>query len=91
METSHLNVVFGYLSVLLGYLALYAPVRKKIRSNNAAKSIGPLLSSLREFTTHHQKVEQSMDESDDSSPGPNSYTTRLQDLVRQLEDQAAYD
>ncbi|KAI1776128.1 hypothetical protein F4818DRAFT_371367 [Hypoxylon cercidicola] len=91
METSHLNVAFGYLSVLLGYLALYTPVRKKIRSNNAAKSIGPLLSSLREFTTHHQKVEQSMDESDDSSPGPNSYTTRLQDLVRQLEDQAAYD
>ncbi|KAI0167053.1 hypothetical protein GGR52DRAFT_556727 [Hypoxylon sp. FL1284] len=91
METSHLNVAFGYLSVLLGYLALCAPVRKKIRSNNAAKSIGPLLSSLREFTTHNQKVEQSMEESDDSSPSPNSYTARLQDLVRQLEDQAAYD
>ncbi|KAI1765571.1 hypothetical protein GGR53DRAFT_257704 [Hypoxylon sp. FL1150] len=91
METSHLNVAFGYLSVLLGYLALYAPVREKIRSNNGSKSIGPLLSSLREFTTHHQKVEQSMDESDDSSPGPNSYTARLLELVRQIEDQATYD
>ncbi|KAI1398130.1 hypothetical protein F4819DRAFT_469540, partial [Hypoxylon fuscum] len=91
METSHLNVAFGYLAVLLGYLALYPPVRQKIRSNNAAKSIGPLLDSLREFITHHQKVEQNVDEGDDDgSRDHNSYTVRLQELVNQLEDQAAY-
>ncbi|KAI2473772.1 hypothetical protein F4781DRAFT_2462 [Annulohypoxylon bovei var. microspora] len=91
METSHLNVAFGYLTVLLGYLALYAPVRQKIRSGHSAKSIEPLLDSLREFLTHHRKVEQSVDEGEGSSRGHSSYTERLQDLVHQLEDQAAYD
>ncbi|KAI1106104.1 hypothetical protein F4804DRAFT_302309 [Jackrogersella minutella] len=91
METSHLNVAFGYLTVLLGYLALYAPVRQKIRSSHSAKSIKPLLDSLREFLTHHRKVEQSVEEHDGGSRGHSSYTERLQDLVHQLEDQAAYD
>ncbi|KAI1214954.1 uncharacterized protein F4807DRAFT_14898 [Annulohypoxylon truncatum] len=91
METSHLNVAFGYLTVLLGYLALHRPVRQKIRSSHSAKSIEPLLDSLREFLTHHRKVEQSVDESEDGSRGHSSYTERLQDLVHQLEEQAAYD
>ncbi|KAL7625463.1 hypothetical protein AAE478_004683 [Parahypoxylon ruwenzoriense] len=91
METSHLNVAFGYLSVLLGYLALYPPVRQKIRSSHSAKSIGPLLDSIREFIIHHRKVEQSADESEDGSRSHSSYTERLQDLVHQLEDQAAHD
>ncbi|KAI0885226.1 uncharacterized protein GGS22DRAFT_163157 [Annulohypoxylon maeteangense] len=91
METSHLNVAFGYLTVLLGYLALHGPVRQKIRSSHSAKSIKPLLDSLREFLTHHRKVEQSVEESEDGSRGHSSYTERLQDLVHQLEDQAAYD
>ncbi|KAI0840186.1 hypothetical protein F5Y06DRAFT_250534 [Hypoxylon sp. FL0890] len=90
METSHLNVAFGYLTVLLGYLSLHAPVRQKIRSNHSARSIGPLLDSLREFITHHRKVEQSADEDDDGSRAHSS-SERLEDLVRQLEDQAAYD
>ncbi|KAI0379969.1 hypothetical protein F5Y04DRAFT_111273 [Hypomontagnella monticulosa] len=91
METSHLNVAFGYLSVLLGYLALYPPVRQKIRSSHSAKSVGPLLDSLREFITHYGKVEQSADDSDDGSRGHGSYMERLQDLVQQLEDKVAYD
>ncbi|OTA61154.1 hypothetical protein K449DRAFT_395851 [Hypoxylon sp. EC38] len=90
METSHLNVAFGYLTVLLGYLALHAPVRQKIRSNHSAKSIKPLLDSLREFITHHRKVEQNADEDDDGSRAHSS-SERLEDLVHQLEDQAAYD
>ncbi|KAI1468494.1 wings apart-like protein regulation of heterochromatin-domain-containing protein [Daldinia caldariorum] len=91
METSHLNVAFGYLSVLLGYLALHPPVRQKIRSSHSAKSITPLLDSLREFITHYKKVEQSGGEEDDGPQDHSSYMERLQDLVRQLEDQAIYD
>ncbi|OTB16914.1 hypothetical protein K445DRAFT_349661 [Daldinia sp. EC12] len=89
METSHLNVAFGYLSVLLGYLALHPPVRQKIRSSHSAKSITPLLDSLREFITHYKKVEQNVGEDDDGHHS--SYMERLQDLVRQLEDQSVYD
>lgn len=91
METSHLNVAFGYLSVLLGYLALHPPVRQKIRSNHSTKSITPLLDSLREFITHYKKVEQNIGEDDDGSRDHSSYMERLQDLVRQLEDQSTYD
>ncbi|KAI1391145.1 uncharacterized protein F4822DRAFT_175815 [Hypoxylon trugodes] len=92
VETSQLNVAFGYLSVLLGYLALYPPVRQKIRSAHKAKSIGPLLDSLREFITHHKKVESQNGEEDDEDPQDHhGYTERLQDLVRQLEEQAARD
>ncbi|KAI1662983.1 wings apart-like protein regulation of heterochromatin-domain-containing protein [Daldinia decipiens] len=91
METSHLNVAFGYLSVLLGYLALHPPVRQKIRSNHSTKSITPLLDSLREFITHYKKVEQNIGEDDDGSRDHSSYMVRLQDLVRQLEDQSQYD
>ncbi|KAI1407411.1 hypothetical protein F5Y13DRAFT_126564 [Hypoxylon sp. FL1857] len=90
METSRLNVAFGYLTVLLGYLALHAPVRQKIQSTHSAKSIGPLLDSLREFITHHRKVEQNVDEDDDGSRAHSS-SERLEDLVRQIEDQAACD
>ncbi|KAI8965648.1 wings apart-like protein regulation of heterochromatin-domain-containing protein [Daldinia sp. FL1419] len=90
METSHLNVAFGYLSVLLGYLALHPPVRQKIRSNHSAKSIAPLLDSLREFITHYKKVEQNTGE-DDGPRDHSSYMERLQDLVHQLEDQMIYD
>ncbi|OTB05784.1 hypothetical protein M426DRAFT_10232 [Hypoxylon sp. CI-4A] len=90
METSHLNVAFGYLTVLLGYLALHPPVRQKIRKSHSTKSIGPLLDSLREFLTHHKKVEQNVNEDEDGTEGRSS-SDRLQDLVHQLEDQAAYD
>ncbi|KAI5862844.1 hypothetical protein GGS23DRAFT_71163 [Durotheca rogersii] len=90
METSHLNVAFGYLSVLLGYLALYAPVRQKIRSGHSTRSIEPLLDSIREFIIHHRKVE-SADVGEDGTQDQSGYTERLQDLVHRLEDQAAHD
>ncbi|KAH9909814.1 hypothetical protein F4778DRAFT_17706 [Xylariomycetidae sp. FL2044] len=89
MEKSHLNVAFGYLSVLLGYLALYAPVRQKLRSGHSSRSIGPLIDSIREFIAHYKKVENAMD--DDDAPSEDSGTRRLQQLVHELEDQAAYD
>ncbi|KAI1075248.1 hypothetical protein F5B20DRAFT_392282 [Whalleya microplaca] len=93
LETSRLNVAFGYLSVLLGYLALHTPVRQKMRSSHAAKSIGPLLDSIREFIAHYKKVEQEhvADEGDNGPRSHSGYTERLQELVHQLEDQTASD
>ncbi|KAI0019624.1 hypothetical protein F4780DRAFT_433505 [Xylariomycetidae sp. FL0641] len=95
MEKSHLNVAFGYLAVLLGYLALHAPIRQKLKSSHSARSIGPLIDSLREFIAHYKKVESTVveeEEEEEESDRPHSgYTERLQDLVQQLEDRAAYD
>ncbi|KAI0012811.1 hypothetical protein F4779DRAFT_566957 [Xylariaceae sp. FL0662B] len=93
METSRLNVAFGYLSVLLGYLALHTPVRQKMKTSHSAKSIGPLLDSIREFIAHYKKVDQehAVDEGDDGPRAHGGYAERLQELVHHLEDQTAYD
>ncbi|KAI0472036.1 hypothetical protein GGR56DRAFT_656624 [Xylariaceae sp. FL0804] len=91
MEKSHLNVAFGWLYVLLGYLALYPPVRQKLKSSHPAKSIGPLIDSIREFSAYYSKIENPvMEEAEDGSRAHNS-TEQLQNLVRQLEDQAVFD
>ncbi|KAJ2993933.1 hypothetical protein NUW58_g1694 [Xylaria curta] len=91
MEKTHLNVAFGYLSVLLGYLSLHGPVRQKLISGHSAKSIGPLIGSIREFIAHYEQVENAMGESDDDDRHHGSYAERLQELVQQLEDMAAHD
>ncbi|KAI8633128.1 hypothetical protein F5Y19DRAFT_471386 [Xylariaceae sp. FL1651] len=91
MEKTHLNVAFGYLSVLLGYLALHAPVRHKLKSSHPARSVGPLIDSIREFIAHYEQVDNIMSEGDDGARNHSGYTGRLQELVQQLEDKAAYD
>ncbi|KAI1736160.1 wings apart-like protein regulation of heterochromatin-domain-containing protein [Xylaria scruposa] len=91
MEKTHLNVAFGYLSVLLGYLSLHGPVRHKLIHSHSAKSIGPLVGSIREFIAHYEQVENAMSESDDSDRHGGTYTERLQELVQQLEENAAHD
>ncbi|KAI0503285.1 wings apart-like protein regulation of heterochromatin-domain-containing protein [Xylaria bambusicola] len=91
MEKTHLNVAFGYLSVLLGYLALHRPVRRKLISIHSAKSIGPLIGSIREFIAHYEQVENAISESQDDDRPHGSFVEGLQQLVQQLEDHAARD
>ncbi|KAI0490744.1 wings apart-like protein regulation of heterochromatin-domain-containing protein [Xylaria cf. heliscus] len=91
MEKTHLNVAFGYLSVLLGYLSLHGPVRHKLIHSHSAKSIGPLVGSIREFVAHYEQVENAMSESDDGDRHHGTYAERLQELVQQLEEKAAHD
>ncbi|KAI1754429.1 wings apart-like protein regulation of heterochromatin-domain-containing protein [Xylaria castorea] len=96
MEKTRLNVAFGYLSVLLGYLSLHGPVRHKLIHSHSAKSIGPLVGSIREFIAHYEQVENepvenAMSESDEGDRHYGTYAARLQELVQQLEEKAAYD
>lgn len=91
MEKTHLNVAFGYLSVLLGYLGLYRPIRRKLISSHSARSIGPLIGSIREFIAHYEQVENALSESDDNDRHRSSYVDGLQELVQQLENNAAHD
>ncbi|RYP48972.1 hypothetical protein DL768_005244 [Monosporascus sp. mg162] len=89
VEKSHLNVVFGYLAVLLGHLCLYAPVRQRFRASHSAKSMGPLLESIREFVHHHKTMESQIYEGGDGH-GQSGWA-EIEALARQLEDEAAYD
>jgi hypothetical protein len=85
-------VAFGYLSVLLGYLSLYPPVRQVFRSCHASKTMGPLIDSIQEFIRHHRAMEASLlDEAADDPRAHGGYTERLEVLVDQLDNDAAYD
>ncbi|KAI0199069.1 wings apart-like protein regulation of heterochromatin-domain-containing protein [Astrocystis sublimbata] len=91
MEKTHLNVAFGYLSVLLGYLSLHGPVRHKVIHSHSARSIGPLVGSIREFVAHYEQVENALNEGDDDDGHRGTYATRLQQLVQELEFKATHD
>ncbi|KAI1261283.1 hypothetical protein F5Y18DRAFT_207927 [Xylariaceae sp. FL1019] len=93
IEKTHTNVVVGYLSVLLGYLALHKPTRLRIKATHPSRSIGPLTESIREFNSHHERVEEAMNENAGiAAHGQNSqYTERLRALILQLQVEAAND
>ncbi|KAI1331926.1 wings apart-like protein regulation of heterochromatin-domain-containing protein [Xylariaceae sp. FL0255] len=84
MEKTHLNVALGYLSVLLGYMALHKPARLKVKSIHPAKSIQPLIDSIREFNAHYEQVENAIAEANPEGGNHGGYTEKLQDLVQRL-------
>jgi len=80
VEKSQLNVAFGYLSVLLGYLCLYEPIRKRFVELHPG-GLSPLLSSIREFIAYHKVADYAAEAAQAES---SSFTGRLQSLVDQL-------
>ncbi|KAJ1329242.1 Wings apart-like protein regulation of heterochromatin [Microdochium nivale] len=91
VEKSHLNVVFGYLTILLGYLALYPPVRHKFRQSHAGKNMEPLLESIREFMFYHKKMESMAGDGDENETPKNAESQSLQKLAYNIEDEARFD
>ncbi|CAN8095723.1 unnamed protein product [Discula destructiva] len=87
VEKSQLNVGFGYMSLLLGYMSLYEPVRHRFGSMHKGGNLVPLLDSIREFITYHRAADNAMTQ-DGGEPTPSSsdFTTKLQGLVERLED-----
>lgn len=86
MEKSQLNVAFGYLSLLLGYMSLYEPVRQRFGSMHKAGNLVPLLDAIREFIAYHRVADNAIAQ-DEGQPAPHSnFTTKLQGLVERLED-----
>ncbi|KAH7033015.1 wings apart-like protein regulation of heterochromatin-domain-containing protein [Microdochium trichocladiopsis] len=91
VEKSHLNVVFGYLTILLGYLALYQPVREKFRRSHPGKNMEPLLESIREFMFYHKKMESLAGGEDEDEAPKNAEWQSLQKLAYSIEDEARMD
>lgn len=86
VEKSQLNVAFGYLSLLLGYMSLYEPVRKRFNSVHKAGNLAPLLVSIREFIAYHRMTDDAIAQAGDGqAPLYSSFTTKLQGLVERLE------
>lgn len=87
MEKTQLNVGFGYMSLLLGYMSLYEPVRQRFGSMHKGGNLVPLLASIREFITYHRVADNAMSQDGgESTLSYSNFTTKLQGLVERLED-----
>ncbi len=87
MEENMKNVAFGYLSVLLGYLALLPSISKRVRNSQQRKTLSPLILCIEEFIRHHKTVdnEHNEDEMDEDDHNPQAgLTERLESLVSKL-------
>ncbi|KAK4453608.1 wings apart-like protein 1 [Podospora aff. communis PSN243] len=78
IEKSQLNVALGYLSILLGYLCTYDPIRERFLLVHPKKTLQPLLDSINEFIVVNHKAA----EAQQSQFGA---TARLQNLLAQLQ------
>ncbi|KAH6684387.1 wings apart-like protein regulation of heterochromatin-domain-containing protein [Halenospora varia] len=81
---THKNVAFGYLSVLLGYLALSPAISDRIRAREPRKTLRPLLASIEEFIVHHKTVDSQIEEDEDGHNPQSGLTERLESLVNKL-------
>ncbi|KFZ15883.1 hypothetical protein V502_05357 [Pseudogymnoascus sp. VKM F-4520 (FW-2644)] len=81
VEEANLNVTFGYLAVLLGYLALTKDTARHIRLDLPGKSLKPLIVAVDEFIDHHRKVDT---QSGDGVEIQNSQTGLTEKLSRML-------
>ncbi|KAK7749886.1 hypothetical protein SLS53_000468 [Cytospora paraplurivora] len=89
VEKSQLNVAFGYLTLLLGYMSLYEPVRQRFGSMHKAGNLVPLLDSIREFIAYHRMTDDAIAQTGEGQvPLYSSFTTKLQGLVERLESYA---
>ncbi|ELR10459.1 hypothetical protein VC83_00548 [Pseudogymnoascus destructans] len=57
VEEANLNVTFGYLAVLLGYLALTKDTARQMRLDLPGHSLKPLIVAVDEFIDHHRQVD----------------------------------
>jgi hypothetical protein len=73
VEKTQLNVAFGYLAVLLGYLSLSIPVYERFSAKNFGKGLECLVASIKEFIALHKTLDRKADTKE--------LTLRLQNLV----------
>lgn len=84
MEETTKNVPFGYLSVLLGYLALLPPIAHRIQNAQPRKTLTPLVLSIEEFIGLHRAVDGQYEADIDGHNPQAGLTERLESLVDKL-------
>ncbi|CAG8948777.1 hypothetical protein HYFRA_00001899 [Hymenoscyphus fraxineus] len=89
MEETEKLIPFGYLGVLLGYLALVPEISKRIRKKLPGQSLRSLISSIEEFMMRHSEVDSQIQEGDmfESEESKNTrvaMTRKLEKLLEQL-------
>ncbi|KAL3425627.1 rheb small monomeric gtpase [Phlyctema vagabunda] len=83
-EESQRNVAFGYLSILLGYLALSPTISERIRVRQKGLTLQPLLTSIEQFISYHKAVDDILEAEEDGYSRQTGLTDRLEALVERL-------
>lgn len=77
------NIAYGYLSVFLGFLCLRPDINGCIRAGWPSRSLRPLVASIEEFVSYHEKADELWE--DDMGHNPTAgLTQRLQHMVGRL-------
>jgi hypothetical protein len=82
-----MNVAFGFLSVLLGYLCQSAPIRHRFAQYRSDQGLATLLHAIREFIAIRRFTQRPEADgmTDAAAPEANDPEQRLQELVAQLQ------
>jgi len=81
-------VAFGYLSVLLSFLCINETVRQQVSSQLRGNNLSQLLGAVREFLQYHTRIDKEIFDSGGDTDLTVAFTSRLQNVVRKLEDAA---
>jgi hypothetical protein len=84
VEEANLNVTFGYLAVLLGYLALTKDTARRIRLGLPGQSLKPLIIAVDEFIDHHRKVDTQSRDGVEVQSSQSGLTERLSRMLAKL-------
>ncbi|KFX90225.1 hypothetical protein V490_06578 [Pseudogymnoascus sp. VKM F-3557] len=84
VEEANLNVTFGYLAVLLGYLALTKDTARRIRLGLPGQSLKPLIVAVDEFIDHHRKVDTQSRDGVEVQSSQSGLTERLSRMLAKL-------
>lgn len=76
MEKTQLNVAVGYLAIVLGFLSLATPVRRRLEAMDRMDGLDRLGDSIAEFIAFYESV--------DNRKDAGGHVGRLQGLVKAL-------
>jgi hypothetical protein len=82
-----MNVAFGFLSVLIGYLCQSVSIRHQFAAFRPGRGMNALLEAIREFIAIRQATRQQGQHNNPGQGGPeaNDTDSRLRELVAQLQ------
>ncbi|KFY64504.1 hypothetical protein V496_03232 [Pseudogymnoascus sp. VKM F-4515 (FW-2607)] len=84
VEEAKFNVTFGYLAVLLGYLALTKDTARYIRQELPGHNLKPLIVAVDEFIDHHRKVDTQSGDVVEVQNSQNGLTEKLSRMLARL-------
>ena len=80
----NINVAFGYLSVLLGYLSLSEAIRDDVCLQLKGGTLQQLLDSIEEFLRYHKQIAKEILQIDEDTDLKVNFIVRVEKVVDRL-------